>query len=148
VTAPHPYGYCPKCGAPGVSRERRPNGDDRCEDGHVYPSSTAVYPSSTALSEPRPLHEEFAAVPAPVLHLWLLTGTATGYDSYDSCVVAAFTDTEARGIHPRGPTGWEGFFVENTWAAAPAFVTAKVIGIAADPTIEAGEVLCSSFNAA
>ena len=35
------YGYCPTCGAPGVSRERRPNGDDQCTNGHVYPSADA-----------------------------------------------------------------------------------------------------------
>lgn len=36
-----PYGYCPVCGAPGVARERRLNGDDRCQSGHTYPSNTA-----------------------------------------------------------------------------------------------------------
>lgn len=36
------YGYCPRCGARGQMRERRPNGDDRCENGHVYPSATAA----------------------------------------------------------------------------------------------------------
>lgn len=37
-----PYGWCPICGAPGKSRERRPNGNDRCEKGHVYPSASAA----------------------------------------------------------------------------------------------------------
>ena len=36
------YGYCPQCGGLGMSRERRLNGNDRCENGHSYPSSTAV----------------------------------------------------------------------------------------------------------
>ena len=36
-----PYGTCPKCGAPGVSRDRRPNGNDTCEKGHTYPSNSA-----------------------------------------------------------------------------------------------------------
>lgn len=36
------YGICPTCGAPGTSRERRPNGNDRCEQGHIYPSRNAV----------------------------------------------------------------------------------------------------------
>lgn len=35
------YGYCPHCGSPGESRERRPGGNDRCRNGHEYPSSTA-----------------------------------------------------------------------------------------------------------
>ena len=52
-----PYGTCPKCGSPGVSRERRPNGNDKCERGHSYPSSTAsarvvkkVVPDGTKLA--------------------------------------------------------------------------------------------------
>ena len=36
------YGFCPICGAPGVFRERRLNGNDSCERGHDYPSSTAL----------------------------------------------------------------------------------------------------------
>lgn len=35
-------GFCPKCGAPGVMRERQPNGNDTCKNGHTYPSSQAV----------------------------------------------------------------------------------------------------------
>lgn len=37
-----PYGTCPKCGAHGVQRERRPNGNDKCERGCTYPSRSAV----------------------------------------------------------------------------------------------------------
>lgn len=37
-----PYGYCPICGAPGFMRERRPNGNDMCENKHEYPSKIAV----------------------------------------------------------------------------------------------------------
>ncbi len=37
-----PYGYCPKCGAAGQQRERRPNGDDICEKGCKYPSRDAL----------------------------------------------------------------------------------------------------------
>ena len=36
------YGYRPECGAPGIQRERRMNGDDKCENGHTYPSRLAV----------------------------------------------------------------------------------------------------------
>lgn len=36
------YGVCPKCGAPGSTRERRPNGNDTCTAGHSYPSRHAV----------------------------------------------------------------------------------------------------------
>lgn len=37
-----PYGFCPECGAEGEVRERRPDGNDVCTNGHVYPSKTAV----------------------------------------------------------------------------------------------------------
>jgi hypothetical protein len=38
---PYGYGYCPICGSPGVKRERRPDGNDTCENNHVYPSRDA-----------------------------------------------------------------------------------------------------------
>lgn len=42
MTKKSPYGYCPKCGAPGRFRERRPNGNDTCETGHTYRSDNAL----------------------------------------------------------------------------------------------------------
>jgi hypothetical protein len=36
------YGYCPTCGAAGTTREKRPDGNDRCESGHTYPSRDAL----------------------------------------------------------------------------------------------------------
>lgn len=36
------YGYCPKCGAKGVQRERSPNGKITCENGHTYPVHAAI----------------------------------------------------------------------------------------------------------
>lgn len=36
------YGVCPFCGATGIERERRPGGNDRCGNGHTYPSKDAV----------------------------------------------------------------------------------------------------------
>ena len=39
-----PYGYCPICAAPGEERERRRNGNDRCSNGHTYPSAEAKQP--------------------------------------------------------------------------------------------------------
>lgn len=43
------YGYCPKCGESGMWRERRPNGNDKCFAGHVYPSKDATA---------KPLHKD------------------------------------------------------------------------------------------
>lgn len=37
-----PIGYCPFCGAKGWMRERRPNGNDQCENRHTYPSVDAL----------------------------------------------------------------------------------------------------------
>lgn len=36
-----PYGFCPHCAGKAVSRERRPDGNDTCVNGHVYPSRAA-----------------------------------------------------------------------------------------------------------
>ena len=36
------YGYCPRCGGLGMSRECRLNGNDCCENGRSYPSVSAV----------------------------------------------------------------------------------------------------------
>lgn len=46
----HPYGYCPTCGEPGVTRERRPNGMDTCSRGHVYPSRDALSHEARAIT--------------------------------------------------------------------------------------------------
>ena len=35
------YGFCPQCGAKGIYRERRIDGNDKCENGHIYPSRNA-----------------------------------------------------------------------------------------------------------
>ncbi len=43
-----PYGLCPKCGKPGVTRQRCRNGNDTCADGHQYPSADAVMESAKA----------------------------------------------------------------------------------------------------
>ena len=40
-----PYGRCPICGASGIARERRIDGNDRCATGHIYPSKSALVAS-------------------------------------------------------------------------------------------------------
>ena len=35
------YGFCPICGKPGVTRERRLDGNDTCSNGHTYKSAAA-----------------------------------------------------------------------------------------------------------
>ena len=99
-------------------------------------------------------------VPAPLL-LWLLTQTRNkGYDTYDSCVVAAQSEHEAKKIHPRGDRFWDGGGWADkdgnrspSWMAADGFgwardaedVTANLLGVA-DSSIKPG-VVCASFNA-
>lgn len=53
------YGYCPQCGAIGLSRERRPNGNDKCANGHTYPSGKALsQPKEPVLCEFDKFHKE------------------------------------------------------------------------------------------
>lgn len=37
-----PYGICPTCGEPGVSTERRMNGNSVCVNGHTFPNTHTV----------------------------------------------------------------------------------------------------------
>jgi len=76
---------------------------------------------------------------------------ARGYDTYDSCVVAAQSEDEARIIHPsdytdNGDLDRDCFpRYSDTWASRPSDVCVELIGTATDGT-EAG-VICASFNA-
>lgn len=54
------YGYCPHCGAPVKSRERRLNGDDTCEAGHKYPSRKSLREKPTPKTIPMPVSREHA----------------------------------------------------------------------------------------
>ncbi len=44
------YGYCPICAGEGVYRERSPDGNTRCKNGHSYPSKSAFYTAEQARS--------------------------------------------------------------------------------------------------
>lgn len=75
------------------------------------------------------------------MKLWLISQEANSdYDTYDSAVVAALDEADARTITP-GANGWG-----RTWCNEPSQVTAEYIGDAA-PGMERGVVL-ASFNAA
>lgn len=89
------------------------------------------------------------------LGLWLISQTENGwYDTYDSAVVAAYSEDEARQIHPRGSNfhedakeawrAWDGTF--RDWASHPNSVVAIRVGVASTK-IKSGEVICSSYNA-
>jgi hypothetical protein len=78
--------------------------------------------------------------------------TVTGYDTYDSAVVAANSVAEARNCHPDGGTlkqyanGQERrSYLSDSWTNNVEDVTVQELG-KAGPKIEAG-VICASFNA-
>lgn len=76
-----PYGYCPECGAPGVTRERRPDGDDKCSNGHRYPSRSAhaSLPTQPAAQDEREADEVF--LPRRLAATQKLTQLGYRYDS-------------------------------------------------------------------
>lgn len=75
----------------------------------------------------------------------------TGYDTYDSAVVAAKTKEEAARIHPKSSSIKvlnDRFLYEydfGDWAESPSQVTVQLIGLAVKGT-KAGCIL-ASFNA-
>jgi hypothetical protein len=74
------------------------------------------------------------------LNLYLLSQDENiDFDTYDSMVVCAEDDREARNIHPDGNWGF------HTWARSPLNVKCKLIGVA-DSAQEKG-IICASFNA-
>lgn len=81
------------------------------------------------------------------MKLWLISqNTNNEYDTYDSAVVAAETEDQARGIHPGGEyyqKMWE--YDYSPWVKSPSQVFAKYIGEAA-PGTQPG-IICASFNA-
>lgn len=80
------------------------------------------------------------------LYLYLLKQDVNdGYDTYDSCIVAAEDASAAHNIHPSGHIKEWTSRLGNTWASHPGEVTAQLIGTAA-PNINPGVIL-ASFNA-
>lgn len=80
------------------------------------------------------------------MKLWLLKNViVTGYNTYDSAVVAALDEAAARMTHPsKYEDGWDGETDSwPVWCRAKNVIV-KYIGEAA-PLTEAG-VVCASFN--
>lgn len=80
------------------------------------------------------------------LRLFLLTQQENNsYDTFDSIVVAAQTEDDARQIHPYGL--WEKKYTgsSSAWASSPKKVDVQLLGVA-EPDIESGIIL-RSFNA-
>lgn len=82
------------------------------------------------------------------MKLYLLSIDYRGYDTYDSCVVAAKNEEEARTIHPaEDPTypDWNPWKQSSGWATSPQEVTVELIGTATRGTKKG--VILASFNA-
>jgi len=76
------------------------------------------------------------------MNLYLISQTENnGYDTYDTAVVAAKDEDEARNITPDGD--WNTRY--STWCSSPSKVTVNLIGKATAGT-EPGIIL-ASFNA-
>jgi hypothetical protein len=72
-------------------------------------------------------------------------GVNSDYDTYDSAVVAAATEEDARKMHPNGrPPAAENDY-DSTWTSNLDAIKVTYIGVA-KPGTQAG-VICASFNA-
>jgi hypothetical protein len=79
------------------------------------------------------------------MNLYLLTGTARGYDTFDSCVVIAESEEVAKNVFPNGQEdGWK--YSRGQWAESPADVDCVLLGKAVKG-LPSGQVICASFNA-
>lgn len=67
-----------------------------------------------------------------------------GYDTYDSMVVIAKDEEEARNIHPCGE--WRTLYRIGAWANNQSEVQVEYIGEASEDLTASG-IICSSFNA-
>lgn len=89
------------------------------------------------------------------LYLWYVSrgeGVRVTYDEYDSFVVVATSEAEARNYHPYGDR-WNDSSLWNmyddlpsSWPVKPEDVAVKLIGIA-DQSLDAGMIIIASFNA-
>ena len=76
------------------------------------------------------------------MNIYLLTQyDRRGYDTYDSCVVYAESEDEARQIHPKGSMSWGSI----TWALCPENVDVSYLGC--NPHVTDSGLISASFNA-
>jgi hypothetical protein len=90
---------------------------------------------------------EFARL-RPPLNLYRLTQDLyAGYDTYDSCIVAAVNEGSAKEMHPSGGALYEKVSQYADWPSASEidYIDAELVGIALPGSMS--YVICSSFNA-
>lgn len=75
------------------------------------------------------------------MKLWRISQKASGYDTYDSAIVAAVSKTDAKKIRPDGSECGETRHPHDTWCAISE-VEVEYIGVAAK-RIERGVILAS-----
>ena len=79
------------------------------------------------------------------MKIWKISQDETAdWDTFDSAVVAADTEMQAKEIHPGGDDRWKNDWC-SMWASSPDNVKCECVGEAKEGTT-AG-VICSSFNA-
>lgn len=88
----------------------------------------------------------------PILKLYLLEGTALGYDTYSEIIVTAYSEEEAKLINPYGniyPKGCPVFgWGSTSWTHSndPSKIKSQYIG-EASPNLKPNTVILTSFNA-
>ena len=67
-----------------------------------------------------------------------------GYDTYDSAMVIANNEDEARSIKPGG-SSWDDIY--GSWCRSPENVTVEFIGIVTNSDFFESQIICASFHA-
>ena len=80
------------------------------------------------------------------MNIYLLSqDTNTDYDTFDSMVVYANTEEEARNMHPEQNSGYGWGSEWGSWAKIPEQVNIQYIGT--NPSITEPSIILASFNA-
>jgi hypothetical protein len=82
------------------------------------------------------------------MNLYLLSQyEERGYDSFDSCVVAALNEDDARMINPNNYGDHDPWTKSSRcWCNSPDDVVVELVGVA-DKSIDTARIILSSFNA-
>lgn len=93
------------------------------------------------------------------LYIYRLSQTTNaGWNTYDSFIVAGYSEDEVRGLHPTWdhdeiatvpeaiPETYRDHPERASWPYDPSVVKVECVGVAGEG-IQPGQVLCASFNA-
>lgn len=80
------------------------------------------------------------------MNLYLISQSQwTGYDTFDSAVVCAESEDQARDMHPGGGASVSARLRDGDWASSPEHVSVRFLGVASPDLQQC--VVCASFNA-